>query len=834
MSDAATMIYYCCDEHRRADVRNPLSGLNGIDYLEVIDHEDMANRQLVLRVYLLKDIANALTVENVRITGGVRTGNVHPVAILSQAGKLLTIKVNTYGDYSTYTLHLVEADGRPMLTLDPLLSAIDFSFKVECPSDFDCRPAKKCAPEAAEEPEIDYLARDFNSLRQLMLDRMSVIMPQWKERNIADLGITLVELLAYLGDNLSYQQDAIATEAYLGTARRRVSVRRHARLVDYAMNDGCNARVWVQLLAGATVLVGRGTQLMTRVPGFEARLAPHSDPLDRLLDEGPEIFETMHDVELHAEHNEMLFYTWGERECHLPKGATRATLVNQYLNLRKGDVLVFQEVISPRTGQRPDADRSRRHAVRLTATPVLTVDELYPLGVPLIQKQPVTQIEWGQEDALPFPLCISAIDASGDLVQNTSVALGNIVLADHGLSVTQELETPKAGASQPAQQGSCIPCVSDGPALAPLQYHPRLKYGPLTMTGTVPRTGFVDGRRRRLPFDPEGSAASAFRWDLDLVVPSIVLDDAGSGRWFPQRDLLSSDEFAMEFVAEVEDDGRATLRFGDDVYGMQPVPGVALTAMYRIGNGAAGNIGASSLAHIVSADAGIVSVNNPLAARGGIDPESIEYVRQNAPSAFFKQERAVTAADYAEVTERHPQVQRAAATFRWTGSWRTVFVTVDRFGGLAVDATFEEEIRAHLERYRMAGYDVEVDGPRNIALEIEMKVCALPGYFRSDVKKSVLEVLGNRTMGDGRRGFFHADNFTFGQPVYLSKLYAAAQGVEGVQSVEYTTFRRAGSTDTDALSSGVLKIGRLEIARLDNDRSFPENGVIRITMGGGR
>ena len=41
----------------------------------------------------------------------------------------------------------------------------------------------------------------------------------------------------------------------------------------------------------------------------------------------------------------------------------------------------------------------------------------------------------------------------------------------------------------------------------------------------------------------------------------------------------------------------------------------------------------------------------------------------------------MTAADYAEVAERHGAVQRAAATFRWTGSWHTVFVTADRVGG---------------------------------------------------------------------------------------------------------------------------------------------------------
>ena len=70
-------------------------------------------------------------------------------------------------------------------------------------------------------------------------------MPDWTERHVPDLGITLVELLAYVGDYLSYYQDAVATEAYLDTARRRISVRRHVRLVDYRMHDGCNARAWV-------------------------------------------------------------------------------------------------------------------------------------------------------------------------------------------------------------------------------------------------------------------------------------------------------------------------------------------------------------------------------------------------------------------------------------------------------------------------------------------------------------------------------------------------------------------------------------------------------------
>ena len=78
-----------------------------------------------------------------------------------------------------------------------------------------------------------------------MLDRLLVTMPEWRERHIPDIGITLVELMAYVADQLSYSLDAVTTEAYLSTARLRISVRRHARLVDYRMHEGCNARSWV-------------------------------------------------------------------------------------------------------------------------------------------------------------------------------------------------------------------------------------------------------------------------------------------------------------------------------------------------------------------------------------------------------------------------------------------------------------------------------------------------------------------------------------------------------------------------------------------------------------
>ena len=134
----------------------------------------------------------------------------------------------------------------------------------------------------------------------------------------------------------------------------------------------------------------------------------------------------------------------------------------------------------------------------------------------------------------------------------------------------------------------------------------------------------------------------------------------------------------------------------------------------------------------------------------------------------------------------------------------------------------------------MAGYDLEVDAPRFVSLEIDMHVCVKPEYFRSDVKAALLDVFSNRVLPNGRRGVFHPDNFTFGQPVYLSPLYAAAQAVPGVASVLITVFQRQGKPDPKPLTTGILPMDRLEIARLDNDPNFAERGVFRMTMGGGK
>ena len=833
-----TRAYACESEQRRAALSSH-PALRGIDFLEV-----SANQQELFLHFVpaTAGVTKAeippgftsdppiLTAQNIVITGGVRITGIRVVEVdaLTEQPGVLRVRVtddgnaaNGVGDFSPYTLHLVDVP-----ELDPLFAQVSFSFKAGCTSEFECDTERICPPEPLLEPEIDYLAKDYASFRRLIFDRMATIIPGWTERNAADVQVALVELLAYVGDYLSYQQDAVATEAYLGTARRRVSVRRHARLVDYLMFDGSNARVWAQVQVNANnVKLPRGTQLLTRVVDQRPRLAEDSSELDRALSARPEVFETMHDVTLYIAHNELEFYTWGNRECCLPKGATRATLRGNVASLRVGDYLILEEVRGSRTGEPEDADPAHRHAVRLTEVLSRGKDD-QPLTDPLYGQE-ITEIAWAIDDALPFALCISAQGRDAYL-ENVGVARGNIVLVDHGRTVEEEIEAvPEAALMARVRRDGR---EDEEPAPVFARFRPRLREAPLTQAAPyVSKLPSIGQQERLTP------AATAMRWTTRDPLSAIsLLDDAFGTRWLPRRDLLGSDPFAPEFVAEVEADGRAYLRFGDDRFGMRPAPGTGFTATYRVGNGVRGNIGAEALGHIVSGDAGILGVRNPMPAWGGVEPESIEQARQSAPSAFRTQERAVTPEDYARIVERHPQVQRAAATERWTGSWRTVFVTVDRLGGLEVDAEFEEEMRLYLEQFRMAGHDVELDSPRFVFLEVEMRARVGPEYFRGDVKSVLLDVFSNRTLLDGRRGVFHPDNFTFGQPVYLSPLYAAAQAVQGVASVDITKLQRIGDESPQALDDGFLSVGELEVARLDNDPNFLERGVFRLIMEGGK
>ena len=881
------------DTQRRRAVRahrdaqgNP--DLNGIDYIEVSEHD-----QRILNVHFMDKAPEDITVKNVRIDGGRRIRNIKVIKVElcapddPEQADCMQVTVNRAGDFSTYTLCLVELDeqghpsDQPLKGFDVRYACIDFSFKANCPSDLDCQAVDTCPPKVLVEPEIDYLAKDYESFRQLILDRLALIMPDWQERHVPDIGIALVEILAYSGDYLSYYQDAVATEAYLETARQRISVRRHVRLVDYQMHEGCNARTWLFVETSDDVsLDPQDTYFIT---GYNDALAVSStmltqENLQGISSSDYEVFEPLladpqKTIQLYEAHNEIPFYTWDEQECCLPRGATTATLRDEFvteperkLHLKVGDVMIFEEVLGPKTGVEEDADPAHRHTVRLTMVePAL--DTLYDPPIPVVE------IEWGVEDALPFPLCLSTIgppDLECQLLENISVARGNVILVDYGQTREEDLN-PVPTERTIANCDECTGGVGDIEVIPGL-FRPRLQQAPMTFSASLPvdapffqpaipdpdKPVTLTSAKRLLPQDPR----QALPWikltstppPVEIIPPtrdeneeedeeaeaeSEQTTQSNTTEWFVRRDLLSSQSDDYDFVVEIDNDGFAHLRFGDGELGRKPGAGTSFHARYRVRNGSAGNVGAEAISHIVFRKTILSGVTlqprNPFAVHGGRDPEPLSEVKLFAPHTFRTElKRAITAEDYARLAGQYPGVQRAAATLRWTGSWYEALVVIDPLGSEEADQALIDGVTAYLEGYRRMGHDLLVVPAHYVSLDIEMTICVQPHFLRGHVEAALLDLFSNRVLPNGKLGFFHPDNLTFGEGIAVSKLVALAQSVPGVQSVTITKLERLFEGPNGELDHEFLPLRLQEIARLDNDPSFPENGRIVFKMEGGR
>src|SRR5882762_3464634 len=118
-------------------------------------------------------------------------------------------------------------------------------------------------------PVVDYMARDYDSLLQAMYALVPSKLPQWTDySNEADFGNVLLEVFAHIGDILSYYQDRVANESFLGTARTRRSVIEHLRLIGYKLSTAAPAAtglyVTVPGTVNAVVTVSQGDAFATK------------------------------------------------------------------------------------------------------------------------------------------------------------------------------------------------------------------------------------------------------------------------------------------------------------------------------------------------------------------------------------------------------------------------------------------------------------------------------------------------------------------------------------------------------------------------------------------
>lgn len=158
-----------------------------------------------------------------------------------------------------------------------------------------------------------------------------------------------------------------------------------------------------------------------------------------------------------------------------------------------------------------------------------------------------------------------------------------------------------------------------------------------TKTATFTGTGAPD-QKLALPTGPylDGSATVTVDGAAWNEVDNFVVADAGS----------------QVFTVEVDEDDKATITFGDSINGAIPPPAAALDVSWAVGGGLIGNVPANTLrlldiAFTDDLGAGVsVTVTNLLGATGGVERESIETARKNAPFRLKGTDRTVTKEDH--------------------------------------------------------------------------------------------------------------------------------------------------------------------------------------------
>lgn len=797
------------------------------------------------------------------VEGGVRANrrNVQVTAVAAIAGRpnALRLTLEPIGDYSTYTLSATltgvvpPGDALPR-AMDPLFNRLPFKFRPGC-FNLACAPAGAAPPPEDLAPAIDYRARDYDSFRHVMMAAMAARVEGWAPTSEADLDQVLIDLVAARADELADAHDRVLAERGIGTARKRVSLARHARLVDYHVNQGCQA---VALLV-VEARPGPPTQL----PGpLAATWTVATGPAGS---EGAVVFARFADRPrwrrlAFPQLNRLRLYSWSGAVVALAAGSTSADLVIadnagpaamtkakalRIRDLLRGDAveqqgaaadvdaridaLVLAEMLNPLTGTPNGSRRERRQRLALIDGPQ-RAEAL---------EDPVTgawfcRVRWRAADALPQPYCFS-MSCSGVAKDDVSLFFGNLAEVAHGSPRQTTFVAP--GAPPPA----LVPVP--GVALGSGRWAPRMRPQGRALVSA--------GAQARLPRDPSIGPLAYRPTPVGGGTPAhstLVVDVRSAGstrRWSERIDLIESQGSDEHFVVETDEGQHSTLRFGDGVNGAPLPEDSVVTCRYQSGQGVAGNIGADRL---VLSSVALEAVWNPFDIAGGLEPERRDDIVRRAPEAYRTvQKRAVTLADYAAAAEAVDGVSHAAARYGWCGSWRSVRVAIDPVGGGPMSADLVTRLHLALDALRLIGDDVEIRNAAYVPLDIALVVCADPRYWIQDLRAELEAEFSDGWTSDGRRGFFHPDAWSLGQSLHASQLIGRAMAVTGIASVLRVSMRRfdrgAGgaltTVEVDAAAlplsdAATLAMGSFEVLVIANDPDRLESGRIRFEIRGGR
>jgi predicted phage baseplate assembly protein len=590
--------------------------------------------------------------------------------------------------------------------------------------------------------------------------------PEWTDHNVSDPGVTLIELFAWMTDLLLYRLNRVPDKNYI----------RFLDLLGVQLKEAIPARTRITFMLSAPqpgpITIARGTEVSTLRTGTRPAIS----------------FTTDEDLVI-----------WPPTLRHCLFSSDGQTYTDYLLRLETEDEFfdAFQRVPLPGDALYFGfAENLSSHVVSLALDCQLE-------GVGVDPKDPPLAWEAWCGDVRGWVRATVESDGTGGLNQpgivrlHLPIGMETLTLARRTghwlrLRVLQPRPRQPTYSSSP-RVNTLRPTALGGDAGA--------THSTLVISELMGRSGGVPGESFTLRHVPVLSCRS----------DEYIEIEGEDGAWMPWQEVASFRDSGPDDRHYTLDGVSGTVSFGPMIrqqngterpYGATPHKGSAIRmARYRKGGGVEGNVGANTLTVLKTAIPYIASVANPEAARGGLDPETLDEARFRAPEMLRSQDRAVTVEDYEFLAkEASRRVARA----------RCIQVRTDGSGSTVPPGTVEllivpvlppdhprtlqtlqpppellDEVKRYLDERRLLGTQLAVDGPAFVGVSVDATIVAQrqasTEQLRKEVHDRILQYLDPLVGGPDGTGW------PFGRDLYLSEMQSVVQSVSGVEFAQDVT-----------------------------------------------
>lgn len=304
----------------------------------------------------------------------------------------------------------------------------------------------------------------------------------------------------------------------------------------------------------------------------------------------------------------------------------------------------------------------------------------------------------------------------------------------------------------------------------------------------------------------EGVPGQRFALERSPVVPGldVIVEVAGEDGWVVWRsvsDFADSEPDSRHFLLDstageilfgplVRLADGSTRRFGD----VPPKGSVIRVAKYRTGGGRDANVATGAVSILRTPIPTINRVVNRRSAVGGLDGEDLENAKVRGPIMLRTRNRAVTIEDYEQLSRAAaPEIVRVravAADGDNAGGVRVLVVPAVaddgsgrlRFEQLIPDDDSLARIADFLDERRTIGARVMVEPPRYQGVTVVARVRARRRYAPDTLRDDCLRALYDYF--HPTRGGPDGEGWPFGRPVHVGEVYAVLQRLPGTDIIE--------------------------------------------------